>query len=77
MTSGRIFQKAFPSEQFPEMLEPKRGMKTNGNVMRWLLPQPLEKLMKWRLFKKEIMLSLKHLVSVHYQQGPKMSGLLS
>ena len=53
--------------QFPEMLVPKRGMKTSGNTMRWLLPLPLQKLMRWRLLKKEIMLSLKHLVSVHYQ----------
>jgi len=45
------------------MLVPKRGMRRNGNTMRWLLPLPLEKLMKRRLFKNEIMSSLKHPLS--------------
>ena len=50
-----------------EMLVPKRGMKTNRTTMRWLLPLRLEKVVRWRLFKKKNMLKLKHLVSVHYQ----------
>ena len=45
----------------------QRGMKTNENTMRWLLPLHLEKVVRWRLFKKKNMLKLKHLVSVHYQ----------
>ena len=50
-----------------EMLVPKRGMKTNRTTMRWLLPLRLEKVVRWRLFKKKNMLKLKYLVSVRYQ----------
>ena len=47
-----------------------RAQKRNENkrkTMRWLLPLHLEKVVRWRLFKKKNMLKLKHLVSVHYQ----------